>query len=320
MRYDLHLHTCLSPCADRDMTPATVAGLAKLAGAELIAVTDHNSALNLPAAEKACREYGLRLLPGLEVTTAEELHLLCYFKTVEAALEYGRELYAALPALPCDPVIWGEQWVTDEEDRVLDKVDKLLTAACAWPLEEAAARCRALGGEPVPAHADAESYSVLPCWACCRRKQAFRRWNCAGRSWPPSMSGEVCCRRGWRCSPPPTPTSFRRWGRGWATLRPAACCAACFEQQKSVPLGPKPGGTLCLCMLLQKGNARIFTGFAGGGIPDAHLHLAHMHLSSSSMHSRLWPMPPPMVRGSWPASSILWKARFRRPSQPARVS
>lgn len=161
MRYDLHLHTCLSPCADRDMTPATVAGLAKLAGAELIAVTDHNSALNLPAAEKACREYGLRLLPGLEVTTAEELHLLCYFKTVEAALEYGRELYAALPALPCDPAIWGEQWVTDEEDRVLDKVDKLLTAACAWPLEEAAARCRALGGEPVPAHADAESYSVF---------------------------------------------------------------------------------------------------------------------------------------------------------------
>ena len=80
---------------------------------------------------------------------------------MEAALEYGRELYAALPALPCDPVIWGEQWVTDEEDRVLDKVDKLLTAACAWPLEEAAARCRALGGEPVPAHADAESYSVF---------------------------------------------------------------------------------------------------------------------------------------------------------------
>lgn len=195
MRYDLHLHTCLSPCADRDMTPATVAGLAKLAGAELIAVTDHNSALNLPAAEKACREYGLRLLPGLEVTTAEEVHLLCYFKTVEAALEYGRELYAALPALPCDPAIWGEQWVMDEEDRVLGKVDKLLTAACGWPLEEAAARCRALGGEPVPAHADAESYSVFAMLACCRRKRALPRWNCAGRTWPPSTSGGACCRR-----------------------------------------------------------------------------------------------------------------------------
>ena len=73
MRYDLHLHTCLSPCADRDMTPANVAGLAKLAGAGLIAVTDHNSALNLPAAARACREYGLRLLPGLEVTCAAVL-------------------------------------------------------------------------------------------------------------------------------------------------------------------------------------------------------------------------------------------------------
>ena len=82
MRYDLHLHTCLSPCADREMTPATVAGLAKLAGAGLIAVTDHNSALNLPAVEKACRAYGVRLLPGLEVTCAEEVHLLCYFKSL----------------------------------------------------------------------------------------------------------------------------------------------------------------------------------------------------------------------------------------------
>lgn len=161
MRYDLHLHTCLSPCADRDMTPAAVAGLAKLAGAELIAVTDHNSALNLPAVERACREYGLRLLPGLEVTTAEEIHLLCYFKTVAAALEYGSALYAALPSVPCDPVIWGEQWVMDEEDRVTGTIGKLLTAACAWPLEEAAARCRQLGGEPVPAHADAESYSAF---------------------------------------------------------------------------------------------------------------------------------------------------------------
>lgn len=161
MRYDLHLHTCLSPCADREMTPATVAGLAKLAGAGLIAVTDHNSALNLPAVEKACRAYGVRLLPGLEVTCAEEVHLLCYFKTVEAALEYGSRLYEALPPVPCDPVIWGEQWVMDEEDRLLYKVDKLLTAACLWPLEEAAGRCRRMGGVPVPAHADAGSYSVF---------------------------------------------------------------------------------------------------------------------------------------------------------------
>ncbi|HJB20805.1 MAG TPA: PHP domain-containing protein [Candidatus Fournierella merdavium] len=174
MRYDLHLHTCLSPCADRDMTPANVAGLAKLAGAGLIAVTDHNSALNLPAAARACREYGLRLLPGLEVTCAEEIHLLCYFKTVEAALEYGRQLWQALPPLPCDPAIWGEQWVMDEEDRVLARINKLLPAACAWPLEEAAARCRSLGGEPVPAHADAGSYSAFSVLGLLPAEAGFR--------------------------------------------------------------------------------------------------------------------------------------------------
>lgn len=161
MRYDLHLHTCLSPCADRDMTPATVAGLAKLAGAHLIAVADHNSALNLPAVQAACRAYKLRLLPGIEVNTAEEIHLLCYFKTVADALEYGRRLYAALPAFPYDPAIWGEQWVMDQHDRVLQKVDKLLTGAVRWDIYRAKAECEALGGIAVPAHADAGSYSVF---------------------------------------------------------------------------------------------------------------------------------------------------------------
>lgn len=174
MRYDLHLHTCLSPCADREMTPAAVAGLAKLAGAQLIAVTDHNSALNLPAVARACRAYGLRLLPGLEVTTAEEIHLLCYFKTVDTALEYGRQLYETLPAVPCDPAIWGEQWVADEEDRLLRKVDKLLTTASAWTLERAAERCRKLGGEPVPAHADADSYSVFSVLGLLPKEPGFR--------------------------------------------------------------------------------------------------------------------------------------------------
>ena len=144
MRYDLHLHTCLSPCADDDMTPATVAGLAKLAGAELIAVTDHNSALNLPAAEAACRAYGLRLLPGIEVNTAEEMHLLCYFKTVERALEYGEALYEALPAFPYDPAVWGEQLVMDEEDRVVRRVERLLTGAARWDVYQAKAACEAL--------------------------------------------------------------------------------------------------------------------------------------------------------------------------------
>ena len=120
MLYDLHMHSCLSPCAEDDMTPANIAGLAKLAGAELIAVTDHNAADNLPAVQCCCNAYGLRLLPGVEVNTAEEIHVLCYFKTVDTALEFGRLLYAALPEFPYDPAVWGRQLVMDENDEVLE--------------------------------------------------------------------------------------------------------------------------------------------------------------------------------------------------------
>lgn len=161
LRGDLHIHTCLSPCADDSLTPAMAAGMAKLAGADVMAVTDHNSARNLPAAQAACRAYGLRLLPGIEVNTAEEIHLLCYFPSVEAAMQFDALLYQALPALPYDEKIWGRQLVTDEEDNVLDKVEKLLTGAVSLTLAEAAARCRRMGGVPVPAHADADSYSVF---------------------------------------------------------------------------------------------------------------------------------------------------------------
>lgn len=161
LRADLHIHTCLSPCAEDDLTPATAAGLAKLAGADLIAVTDHNSALSLPAAKAACDAYGLQLLPGVEANTREEIHLLCYFPDVETALDFSERLYRALPAFPYDPAIWGRQLVMDENDQVLDQVPKLLTGALDLSLAQTAALCRSLGGIPVPAHADADSYSLF---------------------------------------------------------------------------------------------------------------------------------------------------------------
>ncbi len=117
--YDLHLHSALSPCADNDMTPARIAGFLKLSGADVISICDHNSARNLPAAKKACDFYGVKLLPGIETNTAEEIHMLCYFPTVEAALDMGEEIYRTLPDIPVDKEIWGEQLIFDEEPRDL---------------------------------------------------------------------------------------------------------------------------------------------------------------------------------------------------------
>ena len=76
-------------------------------------------------------------------------------------MQFGAILYEALPAFPYDPAIWGRQLVVDEEDHVLDEVEKLLTGAVRLTLAEAAALCRRMGGVPVPAHADADSYSVF---------------------------------------------------------------------------------------------------------------------------------------------------------------
>ncbi len=161
MKYDLHIHSALSPCADDDMTPANIAGLAKLAGADLIAVTDHNSALNIPAAKAACDAYELKLLPGIEVNTQEEIHVLCYFKDVETALAFSDILYEHLPAFPYDENIWGRQLVMDENDEIMSAVSKLLTGALDMDIYEVKRECEALGGVCVPAHIDADSYSVL---------------------------------------------------------------------------------------------------------------------------------------------------------------
>lgn len=161
LKYDLHIHTALSPCADDDMTPSTVAGMAKLAGLDVIAVADHNSARNLAATKKACDHYGIRLIPAIEANTAEEIHVLCYFPSVHAALEMGELLYRSLPDIPADPDIWGEQLVMDEEDRVTDRISKLLSNAVDMGIYEVKQICEELGGITVPAHADRSAFSIF---------------------------------------------------------------------------------------------------------------------------------------------------------------
>ncbi len=161
MLYDLHIHSCLSPCADDDMTPANIAGLAKLAGADIIAITDHNSALNLPAAQVACNFYGIKLLPGIEVTTQEEIHILCYFKGVQAALKLGEILYDKLIDIPYDENIWGKQLIVNEHDKITGQVKKLLSGPVSMNIYEVLAQCNRLGGIALPAHIEKDSTSII---------------------------------------------------------------------------------------------------------------------------------------------------------------
>ena len=106
LNYDLHIHSCLSPCGDDDMTPANIVGMAVIKGLDLIAVTDHNSCKNCPAVLTMADAYGLTALPGMELTTSEEVHVVCLFADLKDALAFDEYVYSRLmPTLPPETVI-----------------------------------------------------------------------------------------------------------------------------------------------------------------------------------------------------------------------
>ncbi len=159
--YDLHIHSCLSPCASDDMTPANIAGMAHLKGLSLIALTDHNAAHNLQAMAKAAAEYGLIFIPGIEVNTSEEVHVLTYFADVDAAVTFGETLYDALPDIQNRPDIFGNQIIMDESDNIKGRLSKLLLQAVPFSLDDILRMAKAAGGCAVPAHINRDSFSLL---------------------------------------------------------------------------------------------------------------------------------------------------------------
>ena len=160
-RYDLHIHSTLSPCGEEEMTPNNIVGMAQILELDIIGVADHNTARNLPAVSALAQAAGILMVPAIEVTTAEEVHVLTLFPTLEAALEMGELLYQALPPVKNRPDIFGRQLVMDEEDTVIDTLDKLLINATTLSIEKVFRQVRALGGVPIPAHIDKNAYSVI---------------------------------------------------------------------------------------------------------------------------------------------------------------
>jgi len=158
---DLHIHSALSPCGDRDMTPNNIVNMCILKGIDIFSVTDHNSAANLPPISKVAMENGIMLLPGLEVQTKEEIHLLCYFKNVEQALDFGNIIYETLPSIANDEALFGEQLLMDHEDNVVGKMDKLLLSSCDISVNELFKIVKSFDGVCVPAHVDKSAYSII---------------------------------------------------------------------------------------------------------------------------------------------------------------
>lgn len=162
LRADLHIHSVLSPCADRDMTPGNIVGMARILGLDVIAITDHQSCGNCAAAMAISDAIGGPLvIAGMEVESAEEIHLLCLFPDLQSAVSCEILIRAGMPNLPNRKDIFGEQWLMDEDDERVGEESRLLLIPCGMTCDEIASLVLERGGVCIPAHLDREANSML---------------------------------------------------------------------------------------------------------------------------------------------------------------
>ena len=159
--YDLHLHSCLSPCGDMDMTPNNIVNMAKLLGLDVIALTDHNTSLNCEAAMKVGDEVGLLVIPGMELTTSEDIHAVCLFPTLEAALAFSAYVDENRIHIRNKAEIYGRQVIMNEQDEEIGEIADLLLPASSIGIYDAYAKAKEFGGICYPAHIDRDSLSIL---------------------------------------------------------------------------------------------------------------------------------------------------------------
>lgn len=143
------------------MSPLAIAKTASSKGLDAIALTDHNSALNCRAFKDACLNIGIFPVFGIEVTTTEEAHILCLFKTVEQAEKLGSIIYDKLPNIMNIPEKFGDQVFVDKNENILGEVDKYLVSACSLSIEELFEITQQLKGIFIPAHIDKPVFSII---------------------------------------------------------------------------------------------------------------------------------------------------------------
>lgn len=161
LAYDLHIHSCLSPCGDMDMTPGNIAGMAAVKNLEVVALTDHNSCKNCKPFLEYTNRYGIIGIPGMELCTLEEVHVICLFPSLSKAMEFDSYVYHHLPDIPNMVRIFGNQQICDEEDNVVMEEGKLLISATDIPFLDVFDLVARYDGIMFPAHIDKGTNSLL---------------------------------------------------------------------------------------------------------------------------------------------------------------
>ncbi len=158
---DLHIHTGLSPCGDKDMTPNNIVNMAVIKGLDAIAITDHNSCENAASCMEVGRRNGLIVIPGMELQTREDIHVVCLFSSLENAMLFQELIYSRLPSIKNRSDIFGEQLLYDPEDNICGHHDELLLSSAGISYDDAYKAVEELNGVFIPAHVDRASFSVI---------------------------------------------------------------------------------------------------------------------------------------------------------------
>jgi PHP family Zn ribbon phosphoesterase len=158
--YDLHLHSCLSPCGDNDNTPCNIAGMASLCGLNIAALTDHNTTKNCPAFFEAARNYGIIPVAGMELTTSEDIHAVCLFENLDDAVRFDEMVSSRRILIKNKPEFFGEQLILDSRDNLIGSEEYLLSNATDISIDEIYSLAKQFGGVAYPAHIDRDGNSI----------------------------------------------------------------------------------------------------------------------------------------------------------------
>lgn len=158
---DLHIHTVLSPCGDLEMSPTAIVDRALARGLDMIAISDHNTTRQVKVTQRVGRQQGLFVLGGVEVTSQEEAHCLCYFENDDQLDAFQKFLDAHLPPIPNDEDRFGYQLVVDENDEIVDEEPYHLLNAIDVDIDGIYDEVHRLGGLFVPAHINKGTTSLM---------------------------------------------------------------------------------------------------------------------------------------------------------------
>jgi 3',5'-nucleoside bisphosphate phosphatase len=143
------------------MLPPLIVQEALANGIQIIAITDHNASANIAAVQKAAVGTELVVLPGMELQTQEEIHILCLFDTLDQVAELQKTVDQLLPNIANNPDHFGVQLIVDSEGEFLAQEDRLLLTSVNLSITEAFHLVNKLNGLFIPAHVNRKAYGLV---------------------------------------------------------------------------------------------------------------------------------------------------------------